>query len=1231
MAEPDFLLQAQLSNEAVLRALDEIDKHADQMAESSNESFQDMARKIEASMLALRAKVEAGALEDTDLGELLGIESPEKFRSQVERVLRDVRNLAKLPPEITAAGQATLTDSLGLEQAQAQFEVLRQAAKTFLESGNEQAQRFGRILAENLRDSVPLLQGGEEGARKFAESMKLLTTEANRMNSTLNKLGAEENQLDRKLNINMALVHMRQLDESTKRLLESNDPLARRLGQTLRDMGTQATVAFQKGQIQSEEFNKRIRQNRAEAERLEREFETLPQTTQTATVSMYQLGVAVDRLGVRGAQSIFALVNSMRGIPIQAFAAVAAVALIGAGLVRAAKAGVQFAKTMTKTFVEITKGAVLVSEELELIDRQLTNIFQGKEELAEHTLRRILELSTEFGVDLTGDISRVFLPLVESFEQFEQVAQLASTLVIGFNRTDEEVARALKQAAAGHFRPLHEQFGLLQADIDIVKQLQDEYGALQGVILGLNEFLERSGQEWDTYEGTLRRVRGSLEQWRKLVESIFGEPVRIAIAEQLDSFLDQVEENRDAIVVALNSIGEAVGQAVGDVGETFNNILGDVDPEDLEQLLQTIDAIFLELGQVPENILTTAFPDTDKASVLSTLDAILTVIEEITFQVNNWIEGQRVLRDLVQDAIPLQEGVQDAVFEGVLRGIATNIFGPFNVAVSDLGRVSREESGSLDELRQRLDEAQAARREYIDAVLDGTDAVDESIDAGLAENARLQELRELASKAAEAEKELAEARKELALEASRDLQDIEIELGRRRIDIAIDVAEKRADAERELQLEIRDIHQKHRDRVLQQLVESGDDSLDNFIKYSRALEDLQLESSREREDNEKKHQERLKDIRARFAFDAQEALRQNDAVVFLRILRRMEFELAQEEEKQERIREEEVEAERRKQEDLEREYRRGEEDISRSHDRKLRDLQTRLDIELREEREKHKETLADIDIWEQRQQDALKEWQKRKLADHELWLERQKEDMDRKYADQLKIIEKYNNAQIDMAEDAAKEIQGIWGEVISWITSQWGAAVPNPPGGLGTFPSTGGGTSGRFGDNGGGKGGGSDRGAGGGVGQSGYSLEELRTIARRVIQDSTIVPDSQKAGYISNIPRMTRGQLIQLINQLDRNALRGPSRHSGGYATPGVTYNTRPGEGFNPVTAGIVNPTGPMSIPNMASVTPGVTYDYSRPVTADVSLLDPTHLSPTQITMIRNLITEEILNYATQR
>ncbi len=355
----------------------------------------------------------------------------------------------------------------------------------------------------------------------------------------------------------------------------------------------------------------------------------------------------------------------------------------------------------------------------------------------------------------------------------------------------------------------------------------------------------------------------------------------------------------------------------------------------------------------------------------------------------------------------------------------------------------------------------------------------------------------------------------------------------------------------------------------------------------------------------------MKEIREKFDLDAQEAIRMNDAVALLRIRRRMELELRQEKRRFDEKSEDAVEAEDRKNRDLEQKRLDDIEDADRANERKLRDNKKRIEREIEDERQKYKDLLETQEIEEQRKADALAIWLERELEDFNRMWEEKKQDLADDMADTIQIY-----------EDGLREVARINNRIrqlmqvgIGMVGSMMNFGFPSGGGG-------GGGISSRFGvvpQN---------VGAGGADNDdddNGPSLNHLRGTAR-ALGEAT----NQPASVMNRIASAKANWLQARINEWGAILNGDPQGNQfGGITNPGVNYTVGEAgpETFQPMQHGIIVPHQPMMVHPQSQSAPNISnVDNSRNIDANLSMLDPTSLSPVQITLIRSIVTQQILS-----
>ena len=283
-------------------------------------------------------------------------------------------------------------------------------------------------------------------------------------------------------------------------------------------------------------------------------------------------------------------------------------------------------------------------------------------------------------------------------------------------------------------------------------------------------------------------------------------------------------------------------------------------------------------------------------------------------------------------------------------------------------------------------------------------------------------------------------------------------------------------------------------------------------------------------------------------------------------------------------------------------------DADRANARKLRDNEKRIKREIEDEERKYKELLKQQEVEEQRKQEALQVWLDRELEDFNRMWEEKKQDLADDMADTIKIY-----------EDGLREVARINMQIRNLMQRGIGMAGGLPSGFA--FAGGGGGISSRFGvvPQNVGTGGSSDD------DDDGPSLNHLRATATALASQT-----NQTAAMINRIKSAKRNWLLDRIREWGAILNGDPSGNQfGGITNPGVSYKVGEAgpETFRPMQHGIIAPHTPMMVAPQSQAAANISnIDNSRSISADISMLEATQLSPVQITLIRSIVTEQILS-----
>ena len=1327
--------------------MDDIAKTAQTFLNSADSSVQDFGRKTISTLI----KIEEQWAEQPDDIETIsrtvsGLNTNvNKYAASINKAAREQE---KLRAEQEKAVKTEAVEPIKIQNSLQLLDELKQKATDFMQSATDEGQEFGEDLYNSLSKIEDAWNKQEIGVDTLKGSLTELNTQVNQYGQRVSTLSQEDADLEKQFNIHKAIASIKELDEVVALLLSSTKQEARDAGATFGQMRDRIKDAFQDPNADAVELQKETQRLTTEARKLARAYsEDVVRGANKAGFSAWKLGHALDRVGIRGAGGVLRIVDAFKGLNPAMTVALAGFAAIALAINKLIQVVVQLEKAMIRSFINITKQAVEVAASYETIERQLTNIFKGQEELVERTLSRILDLSVDFGVDLTGEFSKVFLPLVDSFDQFERLAEFASTLTIAFDKDAAQMARAFGQAIAGRYRSIQDQFKLLASDIEVIKRFQEMEGAVDGFVSGMLQFFERTGQEWDTYENTLRRVLGSLDNLKNKLLLTLGEPIRNEIVEQLQRIIDWVDKNEIQITAFLTTIGNVVSDLVEKAGDTVEEFLEAITSEDFA----VVEAALMDLASAAEGLVD-ALAGTDKASTKSGMNfilkaslALVKILEGALQVVTDIVEllrdtklfttvsdiatkdaararkqagksGEEAARAYIEGAVHELAGAfdkrwevgwikLDEVTEKQVRtmimtmkelGLTTEeakellieygfseeqLQTPILDVVSGLEaelRALEASNAEKDEAIDKIFEMNRAQQDFLDTQAQYLDQVEEVRDAerALAEEMgkRFSEIF-IATMNTDIDARIAEVGNRIRIEQEKiaNLETLEwqiinvdqmnldqaIEFGKMQIaglqdeiDEVLDYITSRRgsiseEELRRLQMEIDfkrrliQLEQDHIDKIAdlqnKRRQDEEDAATDYYrredeihIKHNRRFIELELEHSRKVEKEERAHQNRLREIRMRADFDAQEAIRMNDAVALLRIRRRMEFDLQMEEEKNKERRRTSADDARDRRDELNRQLQYELEDLERANDQKLEDIainfKRQLELieenyqrQLREQGEQEKAKREDMLIWLKSELDDFKDMWDEKNAAHE-----------EKWKDFYALEEKY----ISMVEARRQQLFDNF-RVGPMFGIHYGTPADptflTPPGaGIGAMF---GGYPGSSLYGGIGFPGGAPPAAAGPTDSVSPSLRQaVLNLAYRIHQAGQM-SQSQLDHYHGAISSaQTNTELRRIQDQLRVIAMgaSGPLMHSGGLVTPGHSYVKESDEAFYPTRAGVLVPQQREYMPGMRIPSQTITNDYSRNIDADISLLDPTHFTPVQRTVIRSIVVEEMLKQAVE-
>ena len=671
----------------------------------------------------------------------------------------------------------------------------------------------------------------------------------------------------------------------------------------------------------------------------------------------------------------------------------------------------------TRAFAEIIKGSIDAAKTLETTEASLTGILGGDSSAALAAIDKIRQESIRLGVDLT-ELAPAFLPKVQDLEQFTKIGELVASLANLDPAQGAAGARlALSEALSGDVTSLRRRF---EIDVTPIKEAQSEFGELEGLLVGLEEVLKARGQDFENLSDTANAKFGTLQQIFDQLQTELGQPILEQIKEDASSLIDIFTEKlpdgtrkiKDEFVIIAQSLGDLIADIANFAGDNFLNFTENIDLEKLQDFI---------LGLQDGVARAQAFADvlgnfkTDNAQ--QSIGELLFSVENL----NNVLETATKLLAIVQlgQFITSAEGGAQ-IGAGIASGDIKNF--------EDVLRLAEEQTGAIANATQALNDQNAAIAENHQRLQDRINDQNESNEADLAAaNAALAAKQQLeaetkaAEEAASAQEKYNDARDDFEIDKSRAADDLALKQQRALLDAEIEFAQKREDLARKNAAAIEDIYRKNKQRISDAAIDLRRDEEDIARKGARSQIDIEREAANRRVEIETDFRRELQRIRERFDFDAQEAIRQNDAIAFLRIQRQKDFELSQaKQQRDEEIQDAEtsaIEQRQKLQEQLQAQI----EDARIANQRKLEDLRLSLQRELQEQQIKYAREVQEAKIAEQRKRDELARTFQRQQEDFQRFWDRKLQDLIRNYQKELQIIQQYEaqKAQI-MAQSRAR-------------------------------------------------------------------------------------------------------------------------------------------------------------------------------------------------------------------
>jgi hypothetical protein len=439
---------------------------------------------------------------------------------------------------------------------------------------------------------------------------------------------------------------------------------------------------------------------------------------------------------------------------------------------------------------------------------------------------------------------------------------------------------------------------------------------------------------------------------------VMEEALRLGLVATTDAYknLNAKEQERINALSIISILEQNTAQEVESLPQflqTASGLIG-VAKAEFQDLLTTLGQkfapvlkeIFRGVIQILDNINTSLTENEDAWNVVVT---VLTIATKAFFAIA--IGVQNLVLRIGELGVALAEIVGKLPIIGT---IAQKLFG--NQAFADTPT-----SATASPFNES--EAQASGEKYVEAIKKAEDDV------------------------ADAMQDARDKRLDIERDYQNKLQDIARDYSNKLTDIARDTERKREDALRDYNLKVEDINR------------------DTAESVAEAQEDArQKELDRERE-----HQQKLKELREKFLFDLEDALRERDARQVLRLIRQFKMD----------------------KQNLEEKRKLDEEESQRELAEKVQDLERDKQLKLEAARREYEEKLVEIKIGEQREREEAATWRARQLQDarinHNRQLQENREFLQRKLRDIAEALA----AELQINQSAAQALTSMWASAYS--------------------------------------------------------------------------------------------------------------------------------------------------------------------------------------------------------
>lgn len=863
-------------------------------------------------------------------------------------------------------------------------EIIRKAARAY--EGLGEAARKARRQVASVAEEAKIRVSGGLTDRESATA----TAEALRSARRYQELSSEQK------------TATRALTQEIMRQIRANKDMSRSLGELTSKHGEQVVRVQQSTSSMTRyqrEANDIVRSNRQIARSMDAAEEAgleLSLTFNRATTAARRFDTQTSQTGrtLRDAFAIGAVAGTVQALTNE--------------VIQLGKAALRMAQDFVRGITEIAVSTESVKKSFQAA--------LGGEQGATFLMRLAREESLRLGVDMDelAQTYRRVLPAVSNVEELERIGEVIAVLQAIDPRSQVATVAVMEAITAQDFQSIRRSF---EIPTDGLKEIQDELGNVTGFLQFMNEYAEAAGLSFVTLQKTGGVALNRLDALVSQFQATAGEELLAGLVGNLNDLFDVVmPEGADGtkqVTDELVDLAEAVGALLALVADlSFDRIIEfgqDLDTGDLVDKVQQIGDGIIALDQALKTI-GTATDDTWVGNLVDALFDLERMVQAVTLSIgilHGWLVGIGTIASHLDDII-LSTDVQTEIAKANVAANAATL------------EVMLKYSEGLKETILRQEEWDRSLQEATADADELTVAVERLEDAQIGVIATLRAL-EISEKELETAREkMLETLKDQEKDYNFKVEEEAVKHNLKMLEIAEDYQEKRVDAlQKSLNQETAAWrkYQSDRDKELRRL---GDKFEDIDIEQGREEVDRALERRNELLEIEKDYLRRIRELRYRYAADAEEAIRQQDAIQLLRLRRNLQRNLDMERRRRDdRVADlgDEARAEEEEQEEA---RRRDEEDARRSHGRKLRDLREALDFRLQELRIASAQEIELINLREERVRADEKQGYDQRIEQMALAQDKRREEIEAGIDAEIQAV-KDSQAKLVAAEQAVTQ------------------------------------------------------------------------------------------------------------------------------------------------------------------------------------------------------------------